>query len=167
MSTHRIALLSCLAAFALSAGEAYGFCVYNQSSSKVLVKQQYMGNSVESGLFAATLAPGEKSCCHWTDKTCNFSAERRRPLPFKVDYTTYKTVPMSFNPALPPLDVKVETGTVSCGHYGGGDIAMVYVLSDGYMTIQDWTDKTPGKMARVVSWASNNAYTDIYYCPAD
>ncbi len=60
----------------------YGFCVYNNTDTKIRVVEVEGGKSWKS--FTQTLNPGEKKCCNWKNRDCNVEGKRDSKIDFHV-----------------------------------------------------------------------------------
>jgi len=73
---------------------AEGFCVYNQTDTKIMVTQ------VAGGIFGKIVDPGEKVCCHYEDRRCNEGGKMDSIVTFNVgkqESTWYKSVCLDFS----------------------------------------------------------------------
>ena len=61
---------------------AHAFCVYNKTDIGIKVYQVKGGRKFKK--FRAKLGPGQKACCHWSNRDCNKSGKRDADVSFQV-----------------------------------------------------------------------------------
>ena len=121
--TKGLGLLTVVVLLFAFTGQADAFCVYNRSD-KTMTFDQTSGGKVFSD-FRATVDPGQKSCCHWSEKDCNKSGGKTDMVGFNVYYRqapdplppTYVCEGVTI-PACSALEVTGSYGNYKCVTHG-------------------------------------------------
>ena len=103
---------------------AEAFCIYNRSDTRIKFSQTRGGMDLYFP-FAGELGPGEKQCCNWKTKRCNYEGKRYAKVAFdifvKSANSAGKYTLMCKDITIPAggyIEVKGEKGLYRCEAHG-------------------------------------------------
>lgn len=72
-----------LSAF-LTVNDVYAFCVYNETDTLIGAEQIHLFQ----GMSKDKIPPGDKACCHWSNKDCNPDGKKDSKVTLRVGWKT-------------------------------------------------------------------------------